>query len=475
MEAPLLPPPHPCEPIREGRSTAIMNHHRTSCNGISEQPCAQAGTQSAALFPCEQSTVRAFRHRYRMTESSGRPRIQVGGFAVRTSVSHLRDIYLNQNRALMETMPPPPRILDLAPYGVRPYDFARHLLTQQGAVNKILGRYYEAGALRPPGIIGGSKPKVATPVVVGKIEQYKRENPTIFAWEIRERLISEGVCTNNTAPSVSSINRILRNRAAERAAAEFARAAGYGMYHPYAFPWAAAAHLWPPFGATGVAAAASSAAPPPSALPTSPAVGTTLDLSVSASSRLASGLSDHRRTDSESDEGTSSEAASDNRPKFRRNRTTFNQDQLDALEEEFDKTHYPCVSTRERLAAKTNLSEARVQGAPPTAHISGNDVDSMQVWFSNRRAKWRRHQRMNMLKPFGRTTSPSSPSSPTDVSSPHCPVKVSMGGENSAFSPAVARPTSRVPSSPSTAGSSSPAPASSPAGSSCSDCEPQVD
>jgi paired box protein 6 len=41
-------------------------------------------------------------------------------------------------------------------------------------------------------MIGGSKPKVATPEVVGKIEGYKRENPTIFAWEIREKLISEG-------------------------------------------------------------------------------------------------------------------------------------------------------------------------------------------------------------------------------------------------------------------------------------------
>jgi hypothetical protein len=28
--------------------------------------------------------------------------------------------------------------------------------------------------------------------VVAKIEQYKRDNPTIFAWEIREKLISEG-------------------------------------------------------------------------------------------------------------------------------------------------------------------------------------------------------------------------------------------------------------------------------------------
>jgi len=68
-------------------------------------------------------------------------------------------------------------------------------------------------------------------------------------------LLFQGVCTNSTAPSVSSINRILRNRAAERAAAEFARAAGYaGLYHPYAaLQWqaaGAAAHLWSPLGSS---------------------------------------------------------------------------------------------------------------------------------------------------------------------------------------------------------------------------------
>uniref|UniRef100_G3UQ27 Paired box protein Pax-9 n=1 Tax=Meleagris gallopavo TaxID=9103 RepID=G3UQ27_MELGA len=102
-------------------------------------------------------------------------------------------------------------IVELAQLGIRPCDISRQLRVSHGCVSKILARYNETGSILP-GAIGGSKPRVTTPTVVKHIRTYKQRDPGIFAWEIRDRLLADGVCDKYNVPSVSSISRILRNK-----------------------------------------------------------------------------------------------------------------------------------------------------------------------------------------------------------------------------------------------------------------------
>ncbi len=241
------------------------------------------------------------------------------------------------------------QIIEMAVKGVRPCIISRQLKVSHGCVSKILQRYAETGSIKP-GSIGGSKPRQTNPEIEAKIDFYKKECPSILCFEIRRRLLEDNVCNSNNVPSVSAIAKYLRGSKNENHSKDFSSDEEENKE------------------------------------------ATRKDINQNESN---SKMNHDEVWDEEKYLMSQNLAQVITLTQKRRLRTSFSVSQIDFLESVFAKTHYPDVSLREEISKKTRLNEDKIQVRLKKTILYENSAllyifFLIKIWFSNRRAKWRK-------------------------------------------------------------------------------------
>ena len=101
------------------------------------------------------------------------------------------------------------QIIEMAELGIRPCDISRQLKVSHGCISKLLSKYNDTGSFEP----GRAQRKTSRDVsseVKNKIEEYRRTAPGIFSWEVKEKLVADGLCTRESLPPLTVISRLLR-------------------------------------------------------------------------------------------------------------------------------------------------------------------------------------------------------------------------------------------------------------------------
>ncbi|XP_068741368.1 paired box protein Pax-3-B-like isoform X2 [Montipora capricornis] len=252
-------------------------------------------------------------------------------------------------------------IISLAIQGLRPCDISRRLRITHGCISKLLSKYRKSGSIQPGGE-GVGRPRVITARVAQRIRQYTQDQPGLYSWEIRDRLLHDNICSSENIPSPSSINRLLRKKDKGKTLSESRSELDSSSTYTIA----------------SILNLSSKTSKGKSLHPASSSAASCLESHVE-------GTYDQKKQTGSCQESSIEEIQFPLQTQ-ERTRIKYNEQQVKELEAAFAINQYPSAAERDQLAAKIGVMESKIQ-----------------VWFSNRRVKCK-SPRMHTIHEMNATT-----------------------------------------------------------------------